>query len=213
MIISEQNIMFIHIPKTAGTSIVHMLLTDMLGCETSGSISSQPTPVQQTYGLGDNLKHATLTELRQHLTPEVFQRYFKFAVVRNPWDRVVSSVTWSQHKYKVFSRVPFPDMVMMIPQIQTDPSHPLYLIFREQIDFIELDGKLAVDKVCRFENIQTDINILTNEIGIGEQKLSKFNTSEHDPYQTYYTPELKNIVQTCYMKDITTFGYEFENYD
>jgi hypothetical protein len=64
MISHEHKFIFVHVPKTGGTSIESLL--DLSGA-----------------------KHNTARQYRNFF-PDVWKRYFSFAFVRNPWDRVLS---------------------------------------------------------------------------------------------------------------------------
>ena len=71
MISTRHRCIFVHIPKTAGTSV-----EAALGWFT-----------EYTRGAQD---HRSIRKLREAITPDEFCTYFKFTFVRNPWDRVVS---------------------------------------------------------------------------------------------------------------------------
>lgn len=64
-VLDENAVVFVHIPKTAGKALF-------------GSLFAAPSP-----------GHITARRYRS-FDPDRFQRYFKFAVGRNPWDRTVT---------------------------------------------------------------------------------------------------------------------------
>ena len=80
----DRKLLFIHIPKTGGTTILTLL----------GLWNKQRAPdFQKLFGdFGPvDLQHLTLAQTAQFLTPLEFASYFRFAFVRNPWDRAVSA--------------------------------------------------------------------------------------------------------------------------
>jgi hypothetical protein len=83
----DQKLLFIHVPKTGGTTILTLL----------GLWKEERSPDLHTL-FGDlgplDLQHLTVAQARQFLTPAEFAAYFKFAFVRNPWDRAVSAALW-----------------------------------------------------------------------------------------------------------------------
>ena len=81
MISHPHKFVFIHIPKTGGSSIETLFL---------GKPQRRWAPEINHY-----FQHATAAELRNRLmNRDNFDRYFKFAFVRNPWDRIVSEMKW-----------------------------------------------------------------------------------------------------------------------
>ena len=86
MISHKHKFIFIHIPKTAGTSIEQALRDE----------TCQLLPGEWAAGRGLHapLNHLTLQELVDYgiLTPAQLKSYFKFCFVRNPWDRLISEI-------------------------------------------------------------------------------------------------------------------------
>jgi len=79
-----------------------------------------------------------------------------------------------------------------------------------QLDWIlNDDGKLFVDFIGRYENLQQDFGKVCDNIGLPRQVLLHTNKTRHRPYWDCYDENTKNIVATKYKKDIEYFGYEF----
>jgi len=75
MILHDKKIIFIHIPRTGGTSVEEYF------------------QFKHQHGWKpDTAQHLTLKEYSDHYDVE---DYFKFTIVRNPWDRLVSWYLWS----------------------------------------------------------------------------------------------------------------------
>lgn len=71
------------------------------------------------------------------------------------------------------------------------------------------DGKLMVDFVGRFENLQEDFRHVCKTIGI-ECSLPHVNRSQHVDYRTYYNDKTIQLVYEHFKEDIEMFGYAFE---
>tara|TARA_S200000501_G_C20770680_1_gene720422 strand:+ start:347 stop:949 length:603 start_codon:yes stop_codon:yes gene_type:complete len=127
--------------------------------------------------------------------------YFKFAFVRNPWDRVVS---WYFFEKKCFTNekrdltnVKFRQYIQNYQNIWANKR-------QSQYEFTK-----CCDYIGRFENIQVDFNAICDKIGIARQKLPHKNKTTHKHYTKYYDEETKSIVAEKFSKDVEHFGYRF----
>jgi hypothetical protein len=72
------------------------------------------------------------------------------------------------------------------------------------------DGNLGVDFVGRFERLEADMATICARVGLPYQPLPRENVSQREPYQSYYTPELVELVRRTWAREIETFGYTFD---
>ena len=176
---------FIHINKTGGSSVERALKLP--------------------------LEHKTALEKIQEIGQSQWDRRFTFAVVRNPWDKVVS-----HYHYRVQTNqtglgakpVDFQQWVRLAYGEQ-DPAyynHPK--MFMPQSDWItDQRGKIIVDEVCRFENLNADFGRVCEKLGIRNVTLPHTKSSKRGHYSDYYDDEAAQIVRRCFEKDIDHFGY------
>ena len=87
---------FVHVPKAAGVSVTHMLLPHFVGRETAGEIGHLSDELKLRFELRGKQKHRRAKRYVSDgdITQDQWDAYFKFAIVRNPWDRVVSEFAW-----------------------------------------------------------------------------------------------------------------------
>lgn len=156
-----------------------------------------------------------------------YQDYFKFAFVRNPWDRVVSCYKNKIKSNKNFSNFEYEDGVYadfvkyhkfragmafeeFISAVNSIPDEDADTHFRSQYTFItDKKGELMVNFVGKFENLNDDFLYVAKEIGLSPRKLPKLMKSDRGNYRAYYDAQMEKIVYQRFKKDIDIFGYEF----
>jgi chondroitin 4-sulfotransferase 11 len=186
---------FIHIQKTGGSSIERLLRS------VDDSIAPPRLGIQRHIGAKD---------LRATIEPAIWDSYYKFAFVRNPWDRLVSwhrmCMEFGENKFQSYVRATFPEFSDFI---RNEESEPLAKTRQNQLDLITDDaGNLLVDFVGRFEDLEGDFR--KTGLATAGVKLAHLNKSAHADYRSYYTDETRDIVARRFAKDCEYFGYRFE---
>jgi len=190
VIVKDYNSVFVHIPKTGGSSIQQWLLDNT---------SSQVT---------ESTKHHTL----QKLESKYGKFDFSFAVVRNPWDWCVSWYSFTRDR--ALRRIQNPKQKgrfsLEYNQQVLDDYEKGFEYFIESTKLTDQHHMtIGVSYIMKLENINYDIQLLKDKFNI-KQELPYLNTSSRNKdYRDYYNDNTKQIVQTKFEKDINTFGYKF----
>ncbi|MDN3516815.1 sulfotransferase family 2 domain-containing protein [Aquisalimonas lutea] len=219
MLISySRNFLFVHIAKTGGTSVRAALRKYRWGGWYSvplglASVASQMTRPRHKLGLKFP-RHAKAIAALEMLPTEVFEGFFKFTVVRNPWDLQVSSYHHIQReKPEVLAGIlTFEDFLRR----KFDPERPYDFMLdisaeRQHEYLVNLRGELIVDFIGRYERLQADFNRICEHIGVTAPALPHLRRADdREDYRRYYTDELAELVARHYQRDLDLLGYRFD---
>jgi chondroitin 4-sulfotransferase 11 len=203
LVSDSHKLVFVHIQKTGG-STVHRLLQERV-------------PDIRTIAPRHEIA------IRGMPKPDDWEEYFKFAFVRNPWDRLVS---W----YSMVTKFPsggnelwryvhdnsstFEEFIYNCTDEVEMQKGVYYSFAYNQLDYItDENGDLLVDFIGRLENFEVDVLDIFSRIGIGLEMVPHKNRSRHQHYSTFYAADTEMIVRERFKRDIEYFGYEFERLD
>lgn len=209
----RKRFIFVHVQKTAGTSMERLLLQRF------------PDTVQW---LG---RHVHASAGVEALGADLWRDYFSFGFVRNPWERLVSwyAMIDGQRRrlpwHKRWRRAPFDlgiwnqvarkarrfeDFVARCTEICHDQGYPMSFAFN-QLDYLaDRDGRLLVDFVGRYENLQKDSARIFARLGLDGATLPHENRWPHRPYSACYDAATRQLLAERFRRDIAVFGYRFE---
>ena len=229
----ENNLMFFHIPKNAGQSIL------------SGF------NLEKNKQLNRSVVCGLTTSL--FFKQEELNRFTKFSIIRNPFDRLVSLYHFRKKEndlYNLFvganysggdktspdgKNLSFKEWVMDSrsrglgllwgedPFLDSSKEKQIYLFenhqggynstieWVNQIHFLtDKSGNLITNEILRFETLNDDINNFCKKYNLNNLKLEKKNSSPRKKnYVDYYDDELIEYASKLFKDDIECLGYEF----
>lgn len=242
MINDRYRCIFVHIPRVGGTSI-ELALT---GLDWWNAFHIPGVLIAKVLNEGEtnivlNEHNEALKKLMdfqpKHMSveetclihSEFWRGYYKFAFVRNPWDRLVSiyknlegilegcklqDTSWQKlvitcYKERgyindYYEMVRFSRFVHRFRPMPWETKHKLQVGFLQ-----ECEGYEKLDFIGRFESLEKDFDLVCNKIDFPSVKLQKENPSNHGPYKDYYDAETCDFVAQEYAEDIKAFNYEF----
>ena len=209
----EKKFLFIHIPKTAGTSIRSVL-------EPYGGKPGMANYIARRLEKSPDLCFAAgLTNKRtfdghttykkvSKLIPKVeLSSLFVFAFVRNPYDRLYSFylhiLAHPEHPWhlKIKNYGSFHNMLLHLQEVN-EPTQKSYLI--------SANNKVMTNFIGRFENIETDFGKICETLSI-PFSLPKKNTRSHKNWREAYQNDDWKYAADFYKEDFEAFGYDMND--
>lgn len=207
---------FVHIQRTGGNSIRH-LFNEM------DANALQEVPIDAAK---KRLKHCFISDIHAAVEPELFSGYTKFAVVRNPFDRLFSWYSMFKHNTIAKSEVaggvvrtaalgnaveaavePYLDS---FESFLTMPNSGLFeRFYYNQFDYLQIDDRIAVDYVLRFENLNNDFNALAQTMHFPHLLPAINQSVRRQDYRAAYTESTRQLVADRFARDLDYFSYSF----
>jgi Sulfotransferase family len=204
---------FVHVPKTGGTSIETAL--GMFGPWQEENRDAMfgliHSPELVARGLGSAfLQHLSMPELGALHPRGELAGYFSFSIVRNPWDRMVSVYRRTDpHLLEHAGRLGIQLGGLSFAQFLERSAAVAHAHLADQARFVCDDSdRVLVDSLGRFETLEEDFGAICRRLGI-EAPLPRLNTSEREGYRGYYDERTRAFVARRYRRDIELFGYTF----
>jgi hypothetical protein len=210
----SKKFIFIHIPKTAGMSLYELLKQYADPRKFGADIYPGP--------------HSQANSLKNEQLGDIWNFYFKFSFVRNPWARLYSYYNFIRKLYPkrkhIYNKIwVFKNGTPMNREFNDWILHsefyhrkapgvvPIPVQKRNQLSWITDDNyqNIIVDFVGKVENINTDWKLICNKINIPFKPLPKKNSSSTQSYRDVYTQKTIDFVAKHHKRDIETFGYDF----
>jgi hypothetical protein len=182
---------FVHVPKAAGVSINKTLFGNLAG------------------------GHYMLKDYQNMYTPKTFNNYFKFTIVRNPYDRIYSAYNflkqggfneadakWANdnlghiHSYEQFVK----------EWLTTDNAYSKNH-FTPQFEYLlNKEGQIGVDFIGKLETIDQDFKTICNKLGIKRNLVHANQSKKNEAVEL--DEEMKTIIRQVYAKDFELLNYE-----
>lgn len=188
------DIIFVHIPKTAGTSIRYSMGFNNM---------------DKTLGIRNHYK---VTEILDMIGEEKWEKALKFTFVRNPWDRLYSFYCFRLKKNRIqdishsesFKKWAFYELT------ERDPSNKKRFNLAPQSEWlIDKQNKIQLNFIGRFESLNEDYKKLNSLLSFNTT-LPHLNVSTKGKgYRQQYDSELMQLVANYYQEDLIQFKYEF----
>lgn len=214
----KEKLLFVHIPKTAGKSVRVAM----------GRINKDIYEVTNNKTTDGNY-HSTI-DVCQKQIPD-FNSYYKFTVVRNPWDRVCS---WYFFRKEILANSLYKKTTSRIRKFKKVPDiillNELNLMEKDFNEWLHINVNLPwnntwfslaydqmtwikdvsiFDKICKFENLKDDMQQIPFFKDKSFDKKTNPSKNDNKVYKELFSTESKDLIANLYKRDIEAFNYEF----
>ncbi len=157
------------------------------------------------------IKHSKLYEYKCSIPSENFDKLFKFSVIRNPWDRMISNFfhqrtrRWDRNEFvkHVKTRLTLRDFIVQPPTLFEKVAG----FMGEKFEYASLISE--IDYLIKFEELDEGFKYVCERIGIPFTPLPNLNTSKRNAYREYYDENLIALVSKKFREEIEYGQYKF----
>jgi hypothetical protein len=218
-IFPESGIIYVHIPKTGGTSIRKLLVNlknnDVLDSDKKKYYYSEELKRRKISSI-----HGKARDYLEFIEQDLWSKSLKFASVRNPWDLMVSSYHWWLQNGNKFNRLKnmYLDISKMNFEEYLKSSYGTNMI-NECVGniedwFLDKDKNMMLDGLVRLEHFENDFLKLiqkSNKKIYNFSDLPKENVTKRKEYQFYYNNHTSLLVEERFKFLIDYCGYKYDD--
>jgi hypothetical protein len=207
MISHKHRCVFVHIPRTGGSSVESVIWP---GERTEAELwMGFVSPMRNRYQTG-GLQHLLARQIRTVVGADTFNAWFRFSIVRNPWDKAISQYAYMRGRPDLRQYVgmaedaPFAEYLARISEIEHVQWMPQHAFIQDT------DGNDLIDFIGRFETLEADTRRIFLRLGIDCPTLPHINASARaGDYRSYFDAGTRAAVARMYAADIERFAYRF----
>jgi hypothetical protein len=200
MILDEQKMIFVHIPKNAGTSIESIFLTP---------------EYREKYPVSKIERHATIHEVKE-VFPDKYDSYIKFAVIRNPYDRMVS---WYHYVKQIVSEYNHRNILHPEKMVTWNYSFLAFLNKPIELTKIATEGvglSTSYERLFKPQNEFLDESVRIIKYEFLEETFAKLfkvnlpikNKTARKHYKSYYDNDCEKLVYKNYKEDFNKYKFK-----
>lgn len=214
MIISPgREFIFVHIPKTGGTSMALALedrahRDDILIGDTPKA-QKRKGRLKGLTAKGRLWKHSTLADIEGVLPPDAMSQMFVFTLVRNPWDRMVSYYHWLREQNFDHPAVALAKSTGFEDFVLADATRASFLAAPYASYVTDAQGHERANAFVRLETLEQDLIPVCEHLGFALTLPHANPSSRPEDYRNAYTDKSAEAVAEMCADDIARFGYHY----
>ncbi|MDT8328290.1 MAG: sulfotransferase family 2 domain-containing protein [Roseovarius sp.] len=215
MIISPgRGFIFVHIPKTGGTSMALALegraMADDILIGDTPKAKRRARRLKGAETAGRLWKHSTLADIDGLVSMATIREAFTFTLVRNPWDRMVSYYHWLLEQEFDHPAVRLAQSVDFSGFVNAPMTQKAWAATPAKAYMTAADGAEYCTRYIRLEHFEEDAQPLWDHLGF-RLDLGRVNASGRatQDYRRYYSDADAALLARISDQDVASFGYAF----
>jgi len=151
--------------------------------------------------------HMPAAQIKRAVGPVIWQRYFKFCTIRNPWDKTVSFFHYVR------------------PELRHAPRESVVANFRRWVHgpgrrrgldrgIYWINDRPVMDAYVRYHRLCEDVATVAARLGVADARLPEVHTGFRKAdlgYRDYYDENARRVVADVYGDEIEYFGWRFDS--
>lgn len=150
-----------------------------------------------------------LKPLSEKINYDIFENFYKFGVIRNPFDTIVSHYYWQNSKDNKNGKL------ISINEILKELNSNIYpqygLLNLNKFMDKNYEGILC-NKIIKYEDLNKELSIVFKKLGInfgGKLEIFKKKSNKRKHYKNYFDKDSQKVIADIFRKDFDMFNYRY----
>ena len=151
-----------------------------------------------------------LRNLSEKLNYDIFENFYKFAVIRNPFDTIVSHYYWQNTK-NMNEKIKLISFNEILKDLESN-KFPQYGLLNLNKLMDRNYNEILCNKVIKYEDLDKELSNVFNKLGInfnGKLKILKKKMKNRKHYKNFFNKDSQKLISDIFWKEIEMFNYSF----
>ena len=180
----------------------------------SGAVRVHLRETLEDYRAGIRFRnHTPAWRIRCRVEPQIWRDYFKWCVVRNPFETVLSG--WHYYRFKMHKDISLNDYLVLLKKRKERKLYGVGSFPLNWYNYTDLrSGQVLVDRIAKYENLEDELRLIFRELRIpfrgGLSIRAKGNIRrDKRSYRDVLTCEWRRLIEELFREELEQHGYSY----